>query len=93
MVYRTVYQVVFMKKQLLDRKISIFIKKFIIFGITSCISIIICILLIPSVEYSILSWLIHAIVYFTIVCGSNIIMSIIFYKDEFHSIIKAFKRR
>ena len=80
MTYRLIKQVAFTKK-LIDRKPIIFYKKLILFIIPTIIGIGICLLL-PIKEYTILNWLIHAIIYSIIMGILYLITSIIFFKKE-----------
>ncbi|MBR3280620.1 MAG: virulence factor MviN [Clostridia bacterium] len=82
MTYRTIYQVYFLKNHILNRKLSIFLKKFIVFGVSSLVGICISLYLIPTVDYSIFSWIIAGITYSLIILLIYFISSMIFYKKE-----------
>lgn len=93
MTYRTIYQVVFLKKNILNRPIWMFLKKGLIFGTTCAIIILISLFIIPRVEYTITSWIVHGIIYTSISIISYFVISWIFYKEETKYVIKIIKRR
>lgn len=92
MTYRTIYQVIFLKKNILNRSVWIFFKKLIIFFITGTIGILICVFLIPKVQYTISSWILHGIIYTFIIMILYGVASYIFYKEEIKYLLKFIKR-
>lgn len=88
--YRLLYHVSFTKK-IIGRKQSKFYKKLFYFLITSIISLCIVYSIIPSINYSLLSWIISGTIIFAIVITLFIISSMIFMKDEFDYIKKIIK--
>lgn len=93
MTYRLIYHVNFTKKLVKNRKQSIFYSKLMIFTISAIISIAICLLLVPTAEYTILSWVWHAVIYLIIVGIVLIITSLIFYKEQLDSLLKYIRKR
>ena len=82
MTYRMVYHVWFTTKLIRDRKQSIFYSKFIIFTLASLLGIFISNLFIPAAEYTIISWVWHAILYSIIIGIILLGISIVFFKKE-----------
>ena len=81
MTYRTIYHVVYLKKHILHRNISIFVKKFIIFSIATAFSIAMCVHFFP-IQEGILSFIVSAILYSCITALFYLIASAIFYRKE-----------
>ena len=88
MLYRMVYHVWYTNKELIKRPQIIFYKKLFNFGITALIGVIICINLVPKVDYSLFNWAWHGMVYLIIFGLIYMIDSLIFYRKE----IKAIKK-
>ena len=86
MIYRMIFHVWYTNRKLIKRPQKIFYKKIISFGIFTFIGSLICILLIPKVEYTVFSWIWHGIIYSTIFGILYLINSIIFYKKELKGI-------
>lgn len=82
MTYRTIFHVIYLKKNILYRPIRKFVKNIVIFGAFTCIGIIICNVFFSIVNVTILSWIIHAIIYCLVFAALYLIMLFIFYKDE-----------
>lgn len=93
MTYRTVYQVVFLRKHILYRSLWVFFKKFIIFVITGIIGILISTFLIPTIEFTILSWITHAIIYSILMFVLYFIASYLFYNNEVKNIYNLIKSK
>ena len=91
MIYRMVFHVWYTSKKLIDRPQRIFYKKFLNFGLFTIIGMLICVLFVPSVEYTIISWLWHGVVYALIFGTLYLINSVIFYKDELKSLLSYIK--
>lgn len=82
MIYRGMFHVYFTSKLIPSRPQSIFYKKILILLIPSFISILICTMLFPISNYSILSWIIHALIY-ALICGVLLIVTaLLFFKKE-----------
>lgn len=82
MTYRGAFHVYFTSKLILSRPQKIFYKKLFLFLIPSVIGFILCSNVFPITNFTILSWLIHAIIY-GIICGSLFfIVCFIFFKKE-----------
>ena len=92
MTYRTLYQVIFLKKIIINRTLWKFFKKVIVYGITSALIIFISINFIPSVEFNIVSWVWHAIIYTIIMIVLYYIVSKLFYKNELKKLFKFIKK-
>lgn len=86
MIYRTIYQVVFLKNNILNRNVSIFLKKICVFMMFTCVGIFICLGIGKFFELSIISWIIQGIIYSGIFVLIYFIMSILLFKNEFYSI-------
>ena len=91
MTYRTIYQVIFLKKEIMNRSVWIFFKKLILFTVTGGIGILICVFLMPKIQYTIYSWIIHGIIYTLIMLILYSIVSYIFYKEEVKYLFKFVK--
>lgn len=83
MIYRTMYQVIFLKYNILNRDFKIFAKRFAVFLICTILGIIICTFIKGFFDLTLLSWVIQAVLYSSIMIIVYIIMSIIFFRDEF----------
>lgn len=82
MIYRMAFHVYYTKKEIIDRAQFKFYKSFIIFSIATLIGIFICVYIIPSVKYTIMSWILHGIVYTIIMSALYLIISMLCYKRE-----------
>lgn len=92
MLYRMIFHVYFTKSIIKSYSSWSFYSKLLIFGISTFIGILICILLIPNVEYTILNWGIHLIIYSIIMLIIYFIISLIFYKKELSFFKKYIKK-
>lgn len=82
MMYRGAFHVYFTSKLILSRPQKIFYKKLLLFLIPSVIGFILCSNAFPITNFTILSWLIHAIIY-GIICGLLFfVVCFIFFKNE-----------
>lgn len=88
MLYRLIFHVVYLKYKILNRKGAIFIKKIIFFLFFSIIGIICCHLIVPEVQYNIINWVWHGIVYLCVILIFILFGSSIFYRDELRYIKK-----
>lgn len=91
MLYRTLFQVFYLKKNILNRKTFKFFKKVVIFGLATTVGVLICKLLIAPIKITITSWLSHAVIYSIIIFILYFIVSFIFYKKELKALIKYVK--
>ena len=91
MIYRMVFHVWYTNKKLIKRPQIIFYKKLLSFSLFAVIGMMICIFIIPNVEYTLFSWLWHGIVYSVVFGVLYLINSILFYKKEIKSIRKYIK--
>ncbi len=92
MSYRTLYHVIYLKKHLIKRKISIFAKKFILFGLATAIGVSFCLICFPLTKVTILNWLLYAVIYTSILTILYTILTAIFYKEEFRYIKQFIKK-
>lgn len=92
MTYRTIYQVIFLKKNILYRSSWEFFKKFIIFTLTGIIGIAISIFIVPNVQYTFSSWIINGVLYTLIISFLYALVSLIFYKNEVKGLLRFLKR-
>lgn len=86
MIYRMIFHIWYTNKALIKRRPITFIKKLLSFGFFTTVGIIICKSLIPNVNYNLLNWLWHGMVYLIIFGILYLINSLLFYKDELKSI-------
>ena len=86
MIYRTIYQVVFLKKSILKRNVSVFVKKIGTFTIFTITAIAICLNIGKNFELSIMSWILEGIIYTSIFVLIYFIMSVMLFKKEFAEI-------
>lgn len=86
MIYRTIYQVVFLKKSILKRNVSVFVKKIGTFTIFTITGIAICLNIGKNFELSIMSWILEGIIYISIFVLIYFIMSLMLFKKEFTEI-------
>lgn len=91
MLYRMIFHVYYTKK-IINRSQKEFYKIFIIYSVTSLIGIIICIYFVPKVQYNIISWILHGIIYTIILSILYIIIGRIFYNKEYSYIIKQIRK-
>ena len=82
MAYRMAYHVWFTKKIIKTRKQTIFYKKLSLFTITSIIGILTSSVIVPPVEYTVISWIWHAIIYALIVGTALLLQSMLFHRKE-----------
>ena len=86
--YRTICQVIYLKKNILQRSLLVFFKKILSFGIISLIGAILCIYLIPFKNYNIINFLKYGIIYSFIIFTLYLIMSFAIYKNDLLSLLK-----
>lgn len=91
MAYRTVFHV-YLTSKLIPRPQIIFYKKFFLFSVTAVIGFLICYKLIPIVNISVLGWIIHAVLYSSIIGGMYLLISLVFFRNELGFFIKYLKR-
>lgn len=91
MIYRMIYHVYFTKK-LINRPQKEFYKKLFLFSLSTLIGVLICIFIIPEVKFNIMSWVIHGILYTIILLVIYVIISILFYKEDFNYFVKFIKK-
>ena len=84
MLYRAIFHIIYLKKDIIHRPIKKFIRNFSIFSIFTTISITICIFCFPIKNLSIINWLINGVIYFLIFIIQYIIMTYIFFKNQFN---------
>ncbi|MCR5832937.1 MAG: polysaccharide biosynthesis C-terminal domain-containing protein [Candidatus Saccharibacteria bacterium] len=82
MTYRTLFQVWYLRKHLINRPVRKFMKGFLAFAIsTSCICAL-CIIGLPIREYTIMNWISHAILYSGILLGTHLLVSMLLFRKE-----------
>ena len=92
MIYRMAFHIWYTNKKLINRPQALFYKKLLNFGVFAIIGVIICIFVVPKVEYTLFSWILHGIIYSIIFGVLYLINSIIFYKEELISLKNYIKR-
>jgi len=93
MTFRTFWQNYYLKDHLINRPFSRFIKNFLIFAIPTAIIITICMLLIPITEYTVSNWIIHAIVYASLLAIMYVTVSLIFFRNNLSNLKKYLKAK
>jgi len=88
MLYRMIFHIFFTNKLLHNRKPYIFIKKLLLFSVSSLLGTIICYFFIPFYSFSIISWVLHAVVYGLILLICSVLISLIFFKKEVSSLFE-----
>lgn len=91
MIYRTLYHVIYLSKNIINRPIVYFIKKILLFIGGLLFGIFICKKVIPVFELSVLTWILNSIIYMTVLTFIYIIISYVFFKKEFKYIIQYVK--
>jgi len=92
MAYRTIYQIYFLKKNIIFRNTKIFAKKIILFTIGFIAILSICNILLPYSGINIFSWIIYALLYSVISSIIYIFIVIVFYKKDLEKIIRKEKK-
>lgn len=92
MVYRMAFHVYYTSKIIPGRAQSIFYKKFMLFSIGAVCGFVICIILAPFKNISIVTWVIHGILYSMIMGTIFLLISFIFFKNELKFFVKYIKR-
>ena len=82
MLYRTIFHVIYLKKKILHRPISKFIKRFAAFFIPIAPIVVLSFNIFPVTDYSIKEWLIHAIIYGIEIIAAISIISILFFRED-----------
>lgn len=82
MTYRTLFHVHYFKNNVINRSPIHFYKKLFMFGLSTIIGIIICILFIPIKANSIINWIICATIYSILFGALYLIVSLLFYKED-----------
>ena len=93
MIFRMAFHVYFTSKMVSGRRQGIFYKKIIIFGGVSLFGYFLCITLVSAPEYTIGSWLLHALVYSLILGVLYFIITLLFFKKEYKYFVDYLKRR
>ena len=83
MTYRLIYQVMYLKKNVLYRNFSVFFKKIFAYLVFSTVFIVLCQIYIPMNDITIVSWIMHGIIYAVILLALYIILDTVFYKATF----------
>ena len=93
MLYRTIYHIIYLRTNILNRSIWKVGKKLIIFGIAEIICIIVSSLLFKFEEISVLSWIIFAVKNVAIIGVMYLLVLVIFYRKYIKSILGILKRK
>ena len=83
MTYRLIYQVMYLRKNVLYRKFRVFFKKIFVYLIFSTGFIVLCQMFIPMTNITVVSWIVHGIIYAIILLVLYIILDLVFYKAAF----------
>lgn len=93
MAYRTAFQIWYLKNHLINRPISKFIKRFLTFLIPVGLTLIACAIIYPINNFTLVEWLIHAIVYAIITGIVIIIVSLIGFRSDLTTLKYYLKHR
>lgn len=92
MTYRTLFHVVYLRKNLINRPFSKFLRIFTIFTIPTITLLFACAIFLPFREPTILNWIINAIIYSAIFGASYFILSLAFFRNELKELKRYIKR-
>lgn len=87
MVYRTIAHIYYLRENILMRKISIAIKKFLVFGLSFIITIVGCNLLFVDKATGYLSWVVLGIKTFIICLSVSSLLCYIFYREMLEKLV------
>ena len=93
MVYRTVFQIYYLKNHIVNRPFSKFLKRFAIFAIPATIITILCAKFLPFTEYTVFDWLLHAVTYTLIFVLFYAMISVVFFRSELKSLLAYLSKR
>lgn len=82
MLYRMIFHVYYTKKMINSRKQKIFYKKLVIFLVSTILGVLCCVFFISDVQFNLLNWVWHGIIYFVILILIYFVISVIFFKKE-----------
>lgn len=82
MTYRTLFQIWYLRKHLLNRPFLKFLKRFVAFAVPTLLGIILCLAVYPINEYTIDKLLIGAIIYCAIFAAIYVIVSFVFFRSD-----------
>lgn len=92
MLYRLIFHVHYTKRFVKKYKTSSYYSKVLVFLLATSIGIAICYYFLPISNYMLSSWIINGFIYCIIIGIIYFIISILFYKKEFKSLIKYIKK-
>lgn len=92
MTFRMFSHIFYLKKHILYRNIFVSVKKMIIFSLTSLIIVLFSYKFIPTPKIELISWVIYGFENFFTAFIVFSIVSLIFYREEFFSIVKKVKK-
>lgn len=82
MIYRTLYQVYYLKNHLIYRSMKPFFKKLLVYSILTIIGVLLSIFIIPIKPISFINWIVCAIIYCIIFIIIYLITGFVLYKNE-----------
>lgn len=91
MIYRMIFQVYYTNK-IIQRPQLKFYSKFFVFTISTIIGLFLCYNLMSTLEFEIISWILHGIIYSVILLVVYLMTSFIFYKEELSFFINKIKK-
>ena len=92
MTYRTLFHVIYLRKNLINRPFSKFLRILVIFTIPTVALLFGCATFLPFKELNILTWIINAIIYCAIFAASYLVLSLAFFRNELKELKNYFKR-
>ena len=93
MTYRTLCQVIYLKRNIINRSLKYFITKFISFSLISIVGIIICYKFIPFNTYNVVNFVKYGFVYSIIIFALYLIISLILFRTNTKYILKRKKEK
>lgn len=91
MSYRTAFQIIYLRKHILHRPVRKFIKRFLIFFTPITLAMVACFIFLPVTEFTIKSWIIHAVIYAVIIIAIIAAVSFAYFRTELRSLRKYLK--
>ncbi len=92
MSYRTIYHIVYLRKNLINRPILKFVKRFIVFAAFTGLAVLTSTIITTSGIVSLLDWVKYAAIYAGVFFACYIVMSLLFFRNELKAIAKYIKR-
>lgn len=92
MAYRTIFQIVYLRKNLINRPFLKFFRRFVLFAIPTAILLVFCAIIIPIGDVTIARWVTYGALYCAIFIAVYSCISLIFFRKELIELKKYIKR-